>query len=59
VGNLCSGQDVLARNMVLPKAHVGDLLTVGNAGAYGYTLSPLLFSGQDAPAQIWLEQDLA
>jgi len=56
VGNLCSGQDVLARNMVLPKAHVGDLLTVGNAGAYGYTFSPLLFSGFPEPGQIWLDE---
>jgi len=55
VGNLCSGQDVLAGDVELNKAKIGDLLTIGNAGAYGYALSPHLFSGHEAPAQIWLD----
>jgi diaminopimelate decarboxylase len=55
VGTLCSGQDVLAADVELNQAKIGDLLTIGNAGAYGYTLSPLLFSGHEAPAQIWLD----
>ncbi|MDY5462210.1 hypothetical protein [Hornefia butyriciproducens] len=34
------------------KAYIGDLLEITNAGSYGYSLSPLLFSGHAAPEQI-------
>ena len=49
VGNLCTALDVIKENVTLPKAEIGDLLEITNAGSYGYSLSPLLFSGHDAP----------
>lgn len=56
-GNLCTALDVLARDIVLPKGQIGDILAVSNAGSYGYTLSPQLFSGHDAPGQfLWDEE---
>ena len=34
-----------------PALAVGDLVAVGNTGAYARTLSPLLFSSHDVPAE--------
>ena len=51
-GNFCTAQDVIGSGVLLNKAHIGDLLEITNAGSYGYSLSPLLFSGHAAPEQI-------
>lgn len=51
-GNLCTAQDVIGRNLILNKAEIGDLVEISNAGSYGYSLSPLLFSSFKAPEQI-------
>lgn len=51
VGNLCCATDVLAKGFTGPALSVGDLVAVGNTGAYAKTLSPLLFSSHDAPAE--------
>jgi len=53
-GPLCTPLDVLATNMVLPKASPGDLLVVFQSGAYGYSASPRDFLGHPQPAQILL-----
>lgn len=50
-GNLCCAADVLAKNFTGPALAVGDLVAVGNTGAYARTLSPLLFSSHDVPAE--------
>lgn len=52
VGNLCTAQDVIAENVTLNKAEIGDLLEITNAGSYGYSLSPLMFAGNDLPQQV-------
>lgn len=39
VGNLCESSDVFAKNRLLPKAHLGDILLFADAGAYGYSMS--------------------
>lgn len=58
VGHLCTAQDVMASNVYLPQARIGDRILFSHAGSYGYSLSPLLFALQELPAQIWLkEQD--
>ncbi len=57
VGNLCTANDAMARNIILPRARIGDLLVFSNAGSYGYTLSPILFSSHDAPLQIHWDLD--
>lgn len=51
VGSLCCATDVLAAGFTGPALSAGDLVAVGNTGAYARTLSPLLFSSHDAPAE--------
>lgn len=55
VGNLCCGTDVLCRDFTGPAVQVGDLVTVGNTGAYARTLSPLLFSSHEAPKELLVD----
>ena len=56
VGNLCTALDVMAKDIPLPHAELGDVLAVSNAGSYGCTLTPLLFSSQEQPKEIlWTE----
>ena len=38
-GNVCESGDVFAKNRMLPKSTIGDILTIKNAGAYGYAMS--------------------
>src|SRR5262249_21366425 len=39
VGPTCLPGDVLGENVILERPQVGDLIVVGCAGAYGYTMS--------------------
>ena len=55
-GNLCCAADVLAKNFTGPALAVGDLVAVGNTGAYARTLSPLLFSSHDVPAEFLIRK---
>ena len=52
VGPLCTSLDILAKDMDLPKADIGDLVVIFQSGAYGYTASPLHFLGHPEPAEI-------
>ncbi|UQZ88508.1 hypothetical protein C4J81_04525 [Deltaproteobacteria bacterium Smac51] len=54
VGSLCTATDILALDIDLPQAAIGDIIRVGNAGSYAYTLSPLLFSSHQPPMQIFM-----
>ena len=54
VGPLCTPLDVLAQDMVLPKAEIGDYVAVFNSGAYGYTSSPLNFLSHPHPIEIFI-----
>ena len=38
-GPLCESGDIFARDRVIPKVEVGDLLAIMNAGAYGFSMS--------------------
>ena len=53
-GNLCTVADLIGKNLVLPKAEIGDIIAITNAGSYGFTLSPILFSSHDIPYEIYL-----
>ena len=55
VGNHCTALDVLAENIELNKAKIGDLIAVTNAGSYANSLSPLLFSSHTPPSQYGLK----
>lgn len=52
VGPLCTPLDVLAAQMLLPAAAVGDLVVVFQSGAYGLSASPTAFLGHPAPAEV-------
>jgi diaminopimelate decarboxylase len=52
VGCLCTPLDLLADNVALPAADVGDLVVLFQAGAYGLTASPTAFLSHPAPAEV-------
>lgn len=54
VGPLCTPLDVLAQDMDLPMADIGDYVAVFNSGAYGYTSSPLNFLSHPHPIEIFV-----
>lgn len=54
VGPLCTPLDVLAQDMILPKAEIDDYVAVFNSGAYGYTSSPLNFLSHPHPIEIFI-----
>ena len=52
VGNLCCAQDILKENFTGPGLAVGDLIELGNAGAYACTLSAQRFSSHIPPKEL-------
>ncbi len=52
VGPLCTPLDLLANNVELPEAEVGDLVVVFQSGAYGLSASPLGFLSHPAPGEL-------
>jgi diaminopimelate decarboxylase len=52
VGCLCTPLDLLADDVALPRAEVGDLVVVFQAGAYGLTASPTGFLSHPAPVEV-------
>lgn len=52
VGCLCTPLDILGDNITLPRADIGDLVVVFQAGAYGLTASPTAFLGHPLPVEI-------
>ncbi len=53
VGPLCTPLDVLAQDMELPSAEIGDYVAVFQSGAYGYTASPINFLSHPHPLEIF------
>jgi diaminopimelate decarboxylase len=51
-GPLCTGLDVLARDLPIGLPEVGELLAVLDAGAYGYTESMPFFLSRPLPAEV-------
>jgi diaminopimelate decarboxylase len=54
VGPLCTPLDILADNLQMAKADVGDLIVVFQSGAYGLSASPTAFLSHPVPAEILL-----
>jgi diaminopimelate decarboxylase len=52
VGCLCTPLDVLADGISLPRADIGDLIVVFQAGAYGLTASPTGFLSHPPPVEV-------
>jgi diaminopimelate decarboxylase len=54
VGPLCTPLDLLADNMVLPRAEIGDIVAVFQSGAYGFSASPQRFLSHPPPTELCL-----
>ncbi len=52
VGPLCLPSDILAIDAELSNPQPGDILAFFNAGAYGFSMSPLLFLSHETPSEI-------
>ncbi|WP_312880222.1 pyridoxal-dependent decarboxylase, exosortase A system-associated [Actinokineospora xionganensis] len=52
VGCLCTPLDLLAADVDLPRAEIGDLIAVFQAGAYGLTASPTGFLSHPVPPEV-------
>jgi diaminopimelate decarboxylase len=52
VGCLCTPLDLLGDNLMLPRAEIGDLVAVFQAGAYGLTASPTAFLSHPYPVEV-------
>jgi diaminopimelate decarboxylase len=52
VGRLCTPLDLLAREVPLPRAEIGDLVAIFQAGAYGLTASPTAFLSHPPPPEV-------
>ncbi|MFZ6645812.1 pyridoxal-dependent decarboxylase, exosortase A system-associated [Undibacterium sp. TJN25] len=52
VGPLCTPLDILADQMALAHAEIGDLIVVFQSGAYGLTASPTAFLGHPNAAEV-------
>lgn len=57
VGNLCTATDVVASNIELPRLEIGDIVVFTNAGSYAAVLSPMQFSSQVPPKELFLTRD--
>lgn len=55
VGPLCTPLDTMARNVMLPKADVGDLFAIFQSGAYALTASPVCFLTHPLPPEVWVD----
>ena len=49
-GSLCTGADVLVREVKLKKLEIGDILEFAHCGAYSVTEAPALFLSRQLPA---------
>jgi diaminopimelate decarboxylase len=59
VGPLCTPLDVIARDITLPAAQVGDLFGIFQSGAYARTASPLGFLSRPTPAEVLVREGTA
>ena len=55
-GPLCTPLDVWARGVELPEVAPGDVLMVGNVGAYGLQASLVAFLGHPLPLEVVLDR---
>lgn len=56
VGNLCTAADIVAEDIVLPHFECGDVVIMTNAGSYAAVLSPMQFSSQERPGELFLSE---
>lgn len=56
VGNTCTPLDTLPYLVYLPKVKAGDQIVFENAGAYGYTMTPLSFIAGEEVEEIYVKK---
>lgn len=56
VGNICESGDILAKDRILPKAAIDDMVAVFNAGAYGYVMSSN-YNCRLRPAEVLIDRN--
>lgn len=56
-GHLCSGADIMAKDVHVRKGNIGDLLTFNHAGSYAYSLAPLFFASQPMPKEFFIDEE--
>lgn len=56
-GNLCTGIDAVARDVLMPHLEYGDVIVMNNAGAYAASITPMQFSSQEKPAELFLTEN--
>lgn len=54
VGNLCTATDVVAKDILMPRLKYNDIVVITNAGSYAASISPMQFSSQVPPKQLFL-----
>lgn len=54
-GNVCESGDILGKNRTVNCPQVGDVVTVHNAGAYGYSMSSN-YTGRPRPAEVMVTE---
>lgn len=52
VGPVCESADTFARDVIMPKLHVGDLIAILSAGAYGQSMASQ-YNMRDLPGAIY------
>ncbi|MDQ0219299.1 type III PLP-dependent enzyme [Peribacillus cavernae] len=56
-GELCTPNDVLARDISVPRVRVGDILLFSYAGAYGWAISHHDFLSHPHPEHLYIESN--
>ncbi len=56
VGNICESGDILGKKRMLPKANVGDVVVINDAGAYGFTMASN-YNNRLCPAEILIRSN--
>lgn len=54
-GQLCTPKDILARDSVVDRVRIGDVILFTYAGAYGWAISHHDFLSHPHPEQIYLD----
>lgn len=56
-GELCTPNDILARDITIPSLRVGDILLFSYAGAYGWAISHHDFLSHPHPVHLYIESN--
>ena len=56
-GPLCTSIDRLAADIEMPEVRVGDVLSIPQSGAYGFTASPSRFISHPEPREVLVDGD--